>query len=161
MFAVFRSGGKQHRVAKGDVVLLERLEGEAGDTVAFEEVLALGDDKTRTVGAPLVAGATVAGTIVEQTRGRKIIVFKKRRRKHSRRTNGHRQHLSVVRIDDILTGGRKPAAKAGAAAKPPAKKVAPKKAETKAGQTAKKAAPKKAAPKPSTAKKPAAKKSKE
>lgn len=121
MFAVFKSGGKQHRVAAGDVVVLEKLPGEAGDLIAFEQVLAVGDGKSQTIGAPLVDGATIAGTIVEQDRADKIVVFKKRRRKGYRRTRGHRQQVTVVRIDDILTGGRKPEAKPKSAAKSKAK----------------------------------------
>ena len=153
MFAVFKSGGKQHKVAQGDIVIVEKLTGEAGDSVAFGEVLAVGDDKSQTVGAPLVDGATVAGTIVDQSRADKIIVFKKQRRKNYRRRKGHRQFQTVVRIDEILTDGKKPTAKAKAA------KAAPKKAETKADAPAKPAEDKAEAKKEPTkapAKKPAA-----
>lgn len=121
MFAVFKSGGKQHTVAKGDVVVLEKLIGDAGEAVTFAEVLAIGDETSQTVGAPLIAGASVAGTIVEQSRADKIIVFKKKRRNNYRRKNGHRQHITVVRIDDILTDGKTPTAKAKVAVKPAAK----------------------------------------
>ncbi len=120
MFAVIKTGGKQYRVAADDVIKIERIAGEAGDKVAFEDVLMLGADGDTTVGAPLVAGATVTGELVEQARGEKIIVFKKKRRKNYRRTNGHRQELSVVRITDISGPGAPKAA---------AKKAAPKKAE--------------------------------
>ncbi|MFP6772904.1 MAG: 50S ribosomal protein L21 [Alphaproteobacteria bacterium] len=120
MFAVIKTGGKQYRVSPDDVIKIERIAGEAGDKVAFEDVLMLDADGNTTVGAPLVAGATVTGELVEQARGEKIIVFKKKRRKNYRRTNGHRQELSVVRITDISGPGAPKAA---------AKKAAPKKAE--------------------------------
>jgi len=114
MFAVIKTGGKQYKVAAGDVITIEKLAGAAGDTVEFAEVLMLGGDSPK-VGSPVVAGATVAGELVEQTRGPKVIAFKKRRRKNSKRKRGHRQDLSVVRITDILTDGQQPRAKAEAA----------------------------------------------
>ena len=114
MFAVFQTGGKQYKVAKDQILAVERLQGEAGDSVAFESVLMVGADDKTTVGAPFVAGATVAAEIVEQGRGPKIIVFKKRRRKNSRRRNGHRQDLTLLRVTEILTDGRKPSAKPSA-----------------------------------------------
>jgi large subunit ribosomal protein L21 len=114
MFAVIKTGGKQYRVAANDVITIERLAGEPGDTIAFETVLMLGG-ATSIVGTPTVAGATVVGELVEQARGPKVISFKKRRRQNSKRKRGHRQDLSVVRITDILTDGKKPAAKAKAA----------------------------------------------
>lgn len=104
MYAVIRTGGKQYRVAKNDVIKIERLPGEAGATVEFADVLMVGGDQP-TLGSPTVPGAKVTGTLLEQTRGPKIIVFKKRRRKHYRRRNGHRQDLSVVRITDIALPG--------------------------------------------------------
>lgn len=113
MFAVIKTGGKQYKVAKDDVITVERLPGEAGGSVSFEEVLMLGGDDTK-VGAPLVDGASVSGEIVEQTRGEKIIVFKKQRRQNYRRKKGHRQELTVVKITDILAAGKKPAKKAKA-----------------------------------------------
>ncbi|KAF0232200.1 MAG: hypothetical protein FD175_22 [Beijerinckiaceae bacterium] len=116
MFAVIKTGGKQYTVAANDVITIERLEGEAGDIIAFTEVLMIGGDKA-VVGAPFVAGATVAGELVEQARGPKVISFKKRRRQNSKRKKGHRQHLSLVRITEILTGGKKPS---GAKAAKPA-----------------------------------------
>ena len=100
MFAVIKTGGKQYKVAANDVVKIEMLAGEAGDAVAFDTVLMLGGD-TVTLGAPTVAGASVAGEIVEQTRGPKTISFKKRRRQNSKRKKGHRQHITVVRITGI------------------------------------------------------------
>lgn len=123
MYAVVKTGGKQYRVAKDDVLKIERLPGEQGDIITLEEVLMVGDGASVTVGAPLVAGASVAAEIVEQARGPKIIIFKKRRRQNYRRKKGHRQHLTVVKITDILTDGAKPAAKK-AAKKPAAKKKA-------------------------------------
>ena len=110
MFAVIKSGGKQYKVAKDDVIRVEKLDAEEGATVNLNEVLMVGDDKSQTVGAPLVDGAAVSATVLEQMRDRKIIVFKKQRRQNYRRRNGHRQHLTVLRIDDILTGGKKKAA---------------------------------------------------
>jgi large subunit ribosomal protein L21 len=114
MFAVVRTGGKQYRVATGDVVTIEKLAVEAGDNVEFDQVLMLGGD-TPTIGAPLVAGATVKGEVLEQFRGPKVISFVKRRRKHSsQRKRGHRQYLTRVRITDIVTGGKAKTAKAEA-----------------------------------------------
>jgi large subunit ribosomal protein L21 len=112
MYAVIKTGGKQYRVAANDKILIEKLEGEAGDQISFEHVLMVAGDGAVHVGAPMVAGATVVGTIEKQARGPHLIIFKKRRRKHYRRRNGHRQDLTSVIITDILTGGAKPAAKA-------------------------------------------------
>jgi len=105
MYAVIKTGGKQYRVAKDDVLEVERLPGEAGASLTLDEVLLVGGEDGVTVGTPTVAGASVSAELVEQTRGDKIIVFKKRRRKHYRRTQGHRQDLSRIRITDIATGG--------------------------------------------------------
>jgi large subunit ribosomal protein L21 len=105
MFAVIKTGGKQYRVAADQTLEVEKLAGEAGETVTFGEVLMLGGDEPQ-VGAPLVAGASVIGEIIGQKRGRKIIIFKKRRRQNSRRRNGHRQDFTLVRITDILAGGQ-------------------------------------------------------
>lgn len=153
MFAVIKTGGKQYRVQPNEIIRVEKLGGEAGDSVAFESVLMVSGDSGVTVGAPLVEGATVAGEVVEQLRDRKIIIFKKRRRKHYRRRNGHRQHLTAVRITEILTDGRKPAEKK-AAAKSDAKPAAKTEAPVEAGETAPKAASK-AAPKAAEKKTPA------
>ena len=120
MFAVIKTGGKQYKVAKDDVITVERLPGEAGGNVSFEEVLILGGDDTK-VGAPLIDGASVSGEIVEQTRGEKIIVFKKQRRQNYRRKKGHRQELTVVKITDILAAGKP--AKSKAKAEKPAEKA--------------------------------------
>ncbi|MGD9800749.1 MAG: 50S ribosomal protein L21 [Parvularculaceae bacterium] len=127
MYAVVKTGGKQYRVAKDDVLKIERLPGEEGDIITLDEVLMLGEGSAVTVGAPLIAGASVAAEIVEQARGPKIIIFKKRRRQNYRRKKGHRQLLTVVKITDILTDGAKPSAKKAAAKKPAANKEAAKK----------------------------------
>ena len=100
MYAVIKTGGKQYRVAKDAVLKIERLDGEVGASITFPEVLMVGGDNP-VVGTPTVAGASVTATVLEQTRGEKLIIFKKRRRKNYRRRNGHRQHLTVVRIADI------------------------------------------------------------
>ena len=107
MFAVIKTGGKQYRVVAEDVLRVDRLEGEPGTVVEFGEVLVVGGDAP-VVGAPTVAGATVAGELLDHVRGPKVIAFKKRRRKNSRRRRGHRQEYSLVRITEILTEGRKP-----------------------------------------------------
>jgi large subunit ribosomal protein L21 len=114
MYAVIKTGGKQYRVAANDKILIEKLEGAAGDQVTFDNVLMVGNGASIDVGAPFVAGATVVGEIEKQARGPHIIIFKKRRRKHYRRRNGHRQDLTSVVISEILTGGAKPAKKAAA-----------------------------------------------
>ena len=100
MFAVIKTGGKQYRVAANEILQVEKLDGAAGDQVTFGEVLMLGGDEPK-LGAPLVPGAAVLAEIVEQKRGRKIIIFKKRRRQNSRRKRGHRQDYTVVRITEI------------------------------------------------------------
>ncbi len=121
MYAIIKTGGKQYRIAPQDVITVEKLAGEPGDTVVISEVLMVATDKGIETGAPYVEGASVACELVEHTRGPKIIIFKKKRRKHYRRKKGHRQDLTVLRIAEILTGGKKPGkvkstAKAGAAA---------------------------------------------
>lgn len=122
MYAVVKTGGKQYRVAKDDVLKIERLPGDEGDIITLDEVLMIGNGAAVTVGAPLIAGASVAAEIVEQGRGPKIVIFKKRRRQNYRRKKGHRQLLTVVKITDILTDGAKPSAKKAAGKKPAAKK---------------------------------------
>ncbi len=135
MFAVLKTGGKQYKVVAGDILRVEKLAADAGETVQFNEVLMLGGDKT-VVGAPRVDGAAVQAEVIEQIKGEKVIKFVKRRRKHSsKRTVGHRQKLTLVKITDILASGADKSgvkaalgsAPAGAAA-PAAKKAAPKKA---------------------------------
>ena len=100
-YAVIRTGGKQYRVTPNAVLIVEKLEAEAGQTITFQDVLAIGGEAGVTLGAPTVAGASVTATVLEQKRGEKIIIFKKRRRQNSRRKNGHRQYLTVLRIGDI------------------------------------------------------------
>lgn len=105
MYAVLKTGGKQYKVAQNDIFLVEKLSAEAGETVEFTEILLVGGD-TITVGAPLVAGASVRAEVLEQTKGPKVISFKKRRRKHSsQRRRGHRQYLTRVRITGISGSG--------------------------------------------------------
>jgi len=105
MFAVIKTGGKQYRVAANDVITVATLAGEPGSTVTFDQVLMVTNDGGTQVGAPLVQGFTVAGEVVEHTRGEKVIAFKKRRRKNSRRKRGHRQDFTVVRITAIGAAG--------------------------------------------------------
>jgi large subunit ribosomal protein L21 len=159
MFAVIRTGGKQYRVAADQLVRIEKIAGDVGQIVQIGEVLVLGGD-TPTVGVPAIEGASVAAEVVEQGRGDKVIAFKKRRRKNSRRKRGHRQEYTVVRISEILTGGAQPTK--GPKPKPERKPV-PVAADGEEGE-AKPAAKKKAAAKKPAAKakarKPAAKKSK-
>ena len=107
MYAVIKTGGKQYRVQPGDVIVVEKLDGEAGSNVSFGDVLMLGGDKGVTLGAPMIAGATVAATLVETRKGEKIKIFKKIRRQGYRRTNGHRQMESVLRITGIEGAGEK------------------------------------------------------
>jgi large subunit ribosomal protein L21 len=102
MFAVIRTGGKQYRVTPNAVLKVEKLEAEPGATVTFHDVLAVGSEGNLTVGAPIVAGASVTATVIAQDRLAKIIIFKKRRRQNSRRKNGHRQHVTVLRVGDIV-----------------------------------------------------------
>ncbi len=101
MYAVIKTGGKQYRVVKDDILTIERLEGEAGGTIAFDEVLMVGEGKSVKIGTPIVKGAKVTAELVEQSRARKVIAFKKRRRKNSRRKRGHRQEQTVVKITGI------------------------------------------------------------
>ena len=101
MFAVIKTGGKQYKVAAEDTITVMTVAGEPGDKVTFDNVMMLVNGDATTVGAPFVAGASVAGEIVEQTRGPKVIAFKKRRRKNSKRKRGHRQDLTIVRITGI------------------------------------------------------------
>ncbi|MDB5366262.1 MAG: rplU [Rhodospirillales bacterium] len=102
MFAVVKTGGKQYRVAAGDVIKVEKLAGEAGGTVTLDQILMVGEGTSATVGTPLVAGAKVTAQVVAQARGPKIIVFKKKRRQNYRRKNGHRQDLTILRVTDIV-----------------------------------------------------------
>ena len=158
MFAVIRTGGKQYRVATEDVIKVEKVKGDPGEIVQFGEVLVVGGDDV-TLGVPTIAGASVAAEVLEQGRGAKVIAFKKRRRKNSRRKRGHRQEFTLLRVTEILTDGAKPTV----TARPkPERKPKPAVSDTEEdGDSEERAAPKaKAAKKPAkaTAKKPAAKK---
>lgn len=115
MYAVVKCGGKQIKVAKGDTVSVERLSAEAGETVTLDNVLMIVDGTEFTVGTPVVEGATVKATVVEQIRDKKVIVFKKKRRKGYTRKKGHRQYLTVLKIEEVSAKGSKPAAKKKAA----------------------------------------------
>jgi len=157
MFAVIRTGGKQYKVAKDSIIKVEKLEAEPGSAVAFNDVLMLGDGKDLKVGAPILE-ATVSGEVLEQKRDRKIVVFKKKRRKNYRRKAGHRQHVTVVKITDIAMGLKKPAAAKKAAPKPAAKDEQAEAPKTEAKEAAPKTEAKETAPaKKAPAKKPAAK----
>ena len=119
MYAVVSSGGKQYRVEAGSELTVERVPGDAGATITFDRVLLVGDGEAVTVGTPTVEGATVSGTVLGETLGPKLIVFKFKQKAHYRRKNGHRQHLTRVRIDEISAGGKR-AAKSTASAEPAA-----------------------------------------
>ena len=151
MFAVIKAGGKQYRVTPEDVIRIDPVKGEPGEIVEFGEVLVLGGD-TPLIGMPTVAGAMVAGEVLQHTRGDKVIAFKKRRRKNSRRKRGYRHEFSVIRITEILTDGAKPAKTAA----PRPKRAAKPKAEPEAAAAA--AAEPEAPKAKAKAKKPAAKK---
>jgi len=151
MYALVKTGGKQYRVSKDDTILVERLAAEEGEQIILNDIVMLGDGDKVTIGTPLVDGAGVSATVMRQTRGPKIIIFRRKRRKNHRRTQGHRQDLTLLKINDIAED-----AKSLKTAKPAAK-AAPKAAES-GDAPEKKAAPKKAAPKAAAAKKPAAKK---
>ena len=163
MFAVIRTGGKQYKVAKNDVIVVEKLLGDAGDEVDFTDVLALNDGAATKFGTPVVGNALVTAEVLEQARGDKIIIFKKRRRKNYRRKNGHRQDLTVLRITEILAdAAQRPAKKERVKETPkaePAAEAAAGSARARSGAAkapAKKAA---SAAKTKPAQKPAAKKS--
>lgn len=162
MFAVIKTGGKQYKVSAGDILKIERLTGDAGHKIDFQDVFMIGDDKSVKVGTPTVAKAVVKATVLEQARGDKIIVYKKKRRQGYDRKNGHRQDLSVIHIDELIDGGKslakaerkvKAAPKKAAETKksaPEKKTVAKKVAATPAKKTADTAT---AAKKPATSKK--------
>ncbi len=173
MYAVFRSGGKQYRAAKGDVLRLEKIEGDEGATVKFDEVLLVGEGSDIKVGSPTLSGSTVSGKVVRQGKSRKVTVVKFKRRKNYLRQGSHRQFFTEVEITGIGSAAKtaapkkaaaKPASHKETAEKPAAKEAAPKKVAAKkpakkkaAKKVAKKAAAKPAAHKVAT-KKPAAKK---
>src|SRR6476620_2097609 len=149
MFAVIKTAGKQYRVAAEDVIRIDRVNGQPGEIVEFGEVLVVGGD-TPQLGTPKVEGATVAGEVLQHTRGDKVIAFKKRRRKNSRRKRGYRHEFSMIRITEILTEGAKPAKE------PPPR---PKREAKKPQATPEADAEGDDKPKKKAAKKPAAKKS--
>ncbi len=145
MFAVIKTGGKQYRVAADQEIVVEKLEGEAGDTLVFGEVLMIGDGDKVDVGAPMIKGAQVVGEVVEQTRGAKVITFKKKPRNTYRRKLGHRQQQTVIKITEILAKGGAVAKKSERKPEPAAEAAAPaKKAKAKAAAAPAKAAAKKA-----------------
>ena len=143
MLAVFKTGGKQYSVKAGQILKVEKLEGKKGDSISFKDVLAVSEDTQNTIGSPLVEGAVVEAKILDQIRDKKIIVFKKRKRQNYRSTQGHRQYLTVLKIETISMGGKKSESE---------------KKDTKTETPVKKAAPKKAAPKETAVKKTAKKK---
>ncbi len=158
MYAVIRTGGKQYRVVPDEILTVEKLAGSPGDVIEFTDVLMLGTEGEPQIGTPVIAGASVSAEVVEQGRGEKIIIFKKRRRQNYRRRNGHRQDITTVRILEILTDGKK-SKKLAAAEKAKTEKGAeagaeeaskPKKAKAKPAEPA--AEEKAAAPKPKAAK---------
>jgi len=157
MYAVVKTGGKQYRVAQGDVFVVERLAGEPDSVIELDQVLMLDNGKETVIGTPLVEGARVAAEVVEQARGDKIIVFKMKRRKDYRRTKGHRQDLTVLRVTEILGKGEK-ASPAKTKAKDDAQAVNSKPTVTEGAGAAEAQAETKPATKKSAAKKPAAKK---
>ncbi|MBL4789934.1 MAG: 50S ribosomal protein L21 [Kordiimonadaceae bacterium] len=148
MFAIVKTGGKQYRVTEGDVVKVEKLDGEVGKNISITEVLMVGDDKGLKTGEPLVEGASVTFEVLEQKKDKKVVIFKKKRRQNYRRKRGHRQEITVLRVKSIA---------ATAAKKAPAKKAAPAKEAPAKEATAKKAPAKKAPAKKAPAKKAAAK----
>ena len=164
MLAVIKSGGKQYAVKAGQILKVEKLDGKKGDSISFDNVLALINSSNHTIGNPLIKGASVEAKILDQIRNKKIIVFKKRRRKNSKSTSGHRQYLTVLQIESIMSSGKKYIAskikkvdiQSKTLAKEESKKIE-KKVEKK---TEKKASPKKKAAKKTIAKKTIKKKSK-
>jgi large subunit ribosomal protein L21 len=157
MFAVIRTGGKQYRVAAEDVIKVEKVKGDPGEIVQFGEVLVVGGDSV-TLGQPTIAGASVAAEVLEQGRGPKIIAFKKRRRKNSRRKRGHRQEFTLIRVTEILTDGAKPTKTARPKPKPKPVAAAPAEGAAEGTESAQGKAPKRKAQAKTPAKAKAAKK---
>ena len=153
MYALVKTGGKQYRVSKDDTILVERIAAEEGAEVILNDIVMLGDGDKVTIGTPKVDGAAVSATVVHQTRGPKIIVFRRKRRKNHRRTLGHRQDLTLLKINDIAEDAKKLTP-----GKPVAKKAAPKAVDAAKKAAPKKSKAKKAAPKPAAAKKAVVKK---
>ncbi|MDC1118015.1 50S ribosomal protein L21 [Alphaproteobacteria bacterium] len=163
MYALVKTGGKQYRVSKDDTILVERLSAEEGEQIILNDIVMLGDGEKVTIGTPLVDGAGVSATVVRQTRGPKIIIFRRKRRKNHRRTQGHRQDLTLLKIIDIAEDAKslktaKAVPKKAAASDAPAEKAATPKAAAAKKPAPKAAAAKKPAPKAAAAKKPAVKK---
>jgi large subunit ribosomal protein L21 len=150
MYALVKTGGKQYRVSKDDTILVERLSAEEGEQIILNDIVMLADGEKVTIGTPRVDGAGVSATVIRQTRGPKIIIFRRKRRKNHRRTQGHRQDLTLLKINDIAEDAKNLKTAKSVV------KAAPKKAAKET--TVKKPATKKAAPKSVAAKKPAAKK---
>ena len=156
MYAVFRTGGKQYRAVKGDILRLEKLDAEEGATVKFDEVLLVGEGSDVKVGSPLLSGSSVSGKVLRQGKSKKVSVIKFKRRQNYLRQGSHRQFFTEVEITSISGSGKKAAPSADADEKPAEKKVAKKKAAKK--KATKKAAPKKAASKKTATKKKTTKK---
>jgi large subunit ribosomal protein L21 len=125
MFAIVKTGGKQYRVGPGDQIVVERIEGDVGAEVALDQVLAISDGEINALGTPTVANASVRAKIVQQPRGTKVLVFKKKRRKNYRRKRGHRQELTVLRIQEISRGTESIVTEGGAAPGAPDSESAP------------------------------------
>ncbi len=155
MFAIIKTGGKQYSVESGKVLKIEKIIGKRGETFTFDKVLLIGDSQKQTLGTPIIKGASVKATIIDQIRDKKIIVFKKKRRKNYRKTKGHRQYLTVLKIDKILQIGSK-----NLDEKQPQNKsnIATKKQKTKSKQPDKKIVKKSSSPKKKTIKKKSVKK---
>ena len=153
MYALVKTGGKQYRVAKDDTILVERIAADEGAEVILNDIVMLADGDKVTIGTPKVDGAAVSATVMRQTRGPKIIIFRRKRRKNHRRTQGHRQDLTLLKINDIAEDAKKLTP-----AKPAAKKAATTTESAAKKPAAKKAVATKPAPKAAAAKKPTAKK---
>ena len=137
MLAVFKTGGKQYSVKAGQILKVEKLEGKKGASIAFKDVLAISDTSNHTIGTPIIQGAVVEAKIINQIRANKIIVFKKRRRQNYRSTQGHRQYLTVLKIESITLNGKKNVSEKKVKKKEPAKKTLTKKTVTKKTTTKK------------------------
>ena len=157
MFAIIKTGGKQYSVESGKVLKIEKIIGKKGETFTFDQVLLIGDSQKQTLGTPIIKGASVKATIIDQIRDKKIIVFKKKRRKNYRKTKGHRQYLTVLKIDKILQIGSKNLDEKQSQNK---SNIATKKQETKSKQPEKKIVKKSSSPKKKTIKKKSVKKKK-
>ena len=153
MYALVKTGGKQYRVSKDDTILVERIAADEGAEVILNDIVMLGDGDQVTIGTPMIDGAAVSATVLRQTRGAKVVIFRRKRRKNHRRTKGHRQDLTLLKINDIAEDAKKLAA-----ARPTVKKAAPKANDASKKPTTKKVVAKKTTPKAALAKKPAVKK---